>query len=593
MKNDYIVKKVYKSFVVVSILSVLTATAGMLIDNIVAGRFLGTDALGAMGVVSPIGLIFSAVGNISSSGGTSQAAQALGKGDRNKLNNLFSIAIMYVIAFGGLFTIFGLLFAPQIALLLGARTDLLEPTTSYLRGYFFGAIPTIMLPTLSGFVKIDGSGRMPLISIAVMSVADVILDLVMVLVFHLGMFGMALATTISYFLAVGVSFLHFTKKYHTLKFKLPKNFVTDFKAIVASGAPTAVSRICNTLQTLIFNNLLVITVGVGAVAALNVRTQTYNIIGAVTMGVGQALLPVAGMFFGEEDRTALRDTMKTTLRLGLTLSILVAVILIPAASVFPTLLGVKDPDIQRMSSVAIRFFAVSMPIQLVNTAWMNYYQCTKRSGLAIIICVLESFVYSVTAAVILIHLLGSNGIWTALLLGEVLTMLTLYLYIVRKNKKMAVTIADYMMLDKNFGDSALKKWELSIGNSMDEVMELSTKITEIGNTLNLDRHMVNALALTIEELAGNVVQHAFGPNEKKWFDLMILDKEDCMIVRMRDNGGMFDPMQYLHENKDTGNSKIGLELIYGICDDFQYNRAIGLNNLLIVLNKKQNSEISA
>lgn len=587
MKNDYIVKNVYKSFVVVSILSVLTATAGMLIDNIIAGRFLGTDALGAMGVVSPIGLVFSAVGNISSSGGTAQAAQALGKGDRNRLDNLFSIALMYVVVLGGLFTILGLIFAPQIAVLLGARAELLEPTTSYLRGYFFGAIPTIMLPTLSGFVKIDGSASMPLISIAVMSVADIILDLLMVLVFHQGMFGMALATTISYFLAVGVSFLHFTKKYHTLQFKLPKNIVPDLRSIVFSGAPTAVSRVCNTLQTLIFNNLLVISVGVGAVAALNVRTQTNNIIGAVTMGVGQALLPVAGMFFGEEDRTALRDTMKTTLRLGLTLSILVAAVLIPLASVFPMLLGVTDPSIRQMSCIAIRFFAISMPFQLFNMVWMNYYQCTKRSGLAIVICVLESFVYSVAAGVVLIHPLGSNGIWTALLMNEILTMATLYIYIAIKNKKMAVGITEYMMLDKEFGDDALKKWELSIGNSMEQVMELSTKITEIGNTLDIDRHMLNAMALTIEELAGNIVQHAFKPNEKRWFDLMILYKEDCIIVRMRDNGELFDPVQYLHENGDTDNAKIGLQLISGISNKFEYRRTIGLNNLLIVLNKKQ------
>lgn len=587
MKNDYIVKNVYKSFVVVSILSVLTATAGMLIDNIIAGRFLGTDALGAMGVVSPIGLVFSAVGNISSSGGTAQAAQALGKGDRNRLDNLFSIALMYVVVLGGLFTILGLIFAPQIAVLLGARAELLEPTTSYLRGYFFGAIPTIMLPTLSGFVKIDGSASMPLISIAVMSVADIILDLLMVLVFHQGMFGMALATTISYFLAVGVSFLHFTKKYHTLQFKLPKNIVPDLRSIVFSGAPTAVSRVCNTLQTLIFNNLLVISVGVGAVAALNVRTQTNNIIGAVTMGVGQALLPVAGMFFGEEDRTALRDTMKTTLRLGLRLSILVAAVLIPLASVFPMLLGVTDPSIRQMSCIAIRFFAISMPFQLFNMVWMNYYQCTKRSGLAIVICVLESFVYSVAAGVVLIHPLGSNGIWTALLMNEILTMATLYIYIAIKNKKMAVGITEYMMLDKEFGDDALKKWELSIGNSMEQVMELSTKITEIGNTLDIDRHMLNAMALTIEELAGNIVQHAFKPNEKRWFDLMILYKEDCIIVRMRDNGELFDPVQYLHENGDTDNAKIGLQLISGISNKFEYRRTIGLNNLLIVLNKKQ------
>lgn len=74
MKNDYVVKKVYQSFVLVSILSALTVTAGMLIDNIIVGRFLGSTALGAMGVISPVGLIFSMVGNISASGGTAQAA---------------------------------------------------------------------------------------------------------------------------------------------------------------------------------------------------------------------------------------------------------------------------------------------------------------------------------------------------------------------------------------------------------------------------------------------------------------------------------------------------------------------------------------
>ena len=63
-KNDYVVKTVYRSFVLVSVLSALTATAGMLIDNIIVGQFLGAEALGAMGVISPISLIFSAFSNI-------------------------------------------------------------------------------------------------------------------------------------------------------------------------------------------------------------------------------------------------------------------------------------------------------------------------------------------------------------------------------------------------------------------------------------------------------------------------------------------------------------------------------------------------
>ena len=588
MKNDYVVKKVYQSFVLVSILTALTATAGMLIDNIIVGRFLGTTALGAMGVISPIGLIFSMVGNISASGGTAQAAQALGRGDKDRLNRIFSVSMMYTVVLGGILMVAGMIFAPQIASLLGAKDDLAAPTTEYLRGYFLGAIPTIMLPTLSGFVKIDGSAKMPLISIAVMSAADIILDLAMVLVFHQGMFGMALATTISYCLAVAVGLTHFAKKNHNLRFTLPKKIISELKSITASGAPTAISRVCTTLETTIFNNLLVTAAGVGAVAALNVRTQAYNIIGAVTMGVGQALLPIAGMFFGEEDPGALKGTIRTTLKIGMTLSVAAGTLLFFIAPVFAKLLGVSDPEILGMANTAVRVFAVSMPIQLFNLVWMNFYQSTKKSGQAIMICILQSFVYAVLAAFVLIRPLGSNGIWFAFIIGEVLTALTLYIYVACKNKKLLPGIFDYMLLDKDFGAEGEKRWELSIGNSMEQVMTLSEKITELGKTADIDQHTLNTLALCIEEMAGNVVRHAFAPGEKKWFDLMILNKGDSMIVRMRDNGKEFDPVRYLHENEDTENGRLGIRLISALSNQFEYRRTIGLNNLIIVVNKKSN-----
>lgn len=76
-RNDYIVRKLYYSFVKVSILSALTATVGMLIDNIIVGRYLGPDA---MGVVGPVSLLLSAFGNICSGGGTARASQAMGRG---------------------------------------------------------------------------------------------------------------------------------------------------------------------------------------------------------------------------------------------------------------------------------------------------------------------------------------------------------------------------------------------------------------------------------------------------------------------------------------------------------------------------------
>ena len=166
-------------------------------------------------------------------------------------------------------------------------------------------------------------------------------------------------------------------------------------------------------------------------------------------------------------------------------------------------------------------------------------------------------------------------------------MLTLYIYVACKNKKLVPGISDFMMLDKNFGAQGKQRWDLSIGNDMEQVMRLSDSITEYGKKVNLDPHMLNTLALSIEEIAGNVVRHAFSPGEKRWFDLMILNKDDSVIVRMRDNGKEFDPVRYLHENEDTETGKLGIQLISALSNQFEYRRALGLNNVIIVVNKNK------
>lgn len=586
MKNDYIVRNLYRSFVMVSILSSLTATVGMLIDNIVVGQFLGSDALGAMGVVGPIGLLYSAFGNICSGGGTARASQAVGRGDTNQVQRIFTVTIMFACSAGLILTIVGLLFTPQIADILGAQGALRELTIQYLYGYFLGALPTILMTALMGFIRIDGSLQLPMICIGVMSVSNITLDLMMVLVFKQGMFGMALATTISYCLAVLTAGLHFTKKHCTLKLVPVHGVSKELSSIITTGAPTAISRISDTLKTMILNNLMVTFVSVGAVTALNVRTQAYNIVGALVVGIGQATIPVAGMFFGEEDRTALKDTLKTTLKIGLTLSCIVGLLLFLFPDAFTSLLGVTDPTIVDMANLAIRFFAIGMPISLMNTIFMNFYQSTKKTGLATIICVLQSFVFTVTFSFLLIQPMGSTGVWIAFLLGEIFTFITIILYVSYKNRKFSFDLSSYMLLDNSFGGDPKDRLELSIGNSMDEVMKISSGIYKFGKNRNIDEKMLNTISLCIEEMAGNVVQHGFKPGEKKWFDVMILDKPDCVVIRIRDNASSFDPTLYGSSSENPENeNQFGIKIISSIADQFDYKNSMGLNVLRIVLKK--------
>lgn len=582
MRNDYIARKTYYSFVLVSILSSLTATAGMLIDNILVGRYLGSEALGAMGIVGPVSLVFSAIGNICAGGGGARAAQALGRGDREQFCRIFTTNTLFVLAAGGILTVLGMLFAPGIAVLLGAKEGLLEPTTDYLYGFFLGAVPTILLSAMMTFVRMDGSPKLPLICIGVMSAANIALDLMMVYIFHLGMFGMALATTISYYLAVATALTHFLKKDSTLRLVRPKNFLGDLSKTIITGLPAAISRISDTVKVMLLNHLLVTYVSVAAVTALNIRTTTSNFLGAVVLGIGQAATPTIGMFFGEEDRTAMKDTLKTTLKLGLTINSFLAVALLVLPAFFARLLGVTDQTLMNMSVLAIRLFGIGMPIQLINSVLLNYFQCTKKIGMATMICVLQSLVYTLLFAWILIGPMGATGVWVALLLGEILTLLTVVIRLCVKKRKPAFSLDALMMLDEDFGGNPKDRLELSIGNSLEEVMRISTGIYKFGTNRDLSKETLNTLSLFIEELAGNVVQHAFKPGEKRWLDLTILDKPEKLIIRIRDNGAPFDPVAYLSTGEMEG---FGLRIVQKLAENIEYRRNMGLNNLIVHLRK--------
>ncbi len=586
MRNDYIIRKLYVSFMLVSILSALAATAGMLIDNIVVGQCLGSLELGAMGIVGPISLVFSAFGNIVSGGGTARASHALGKGDRQQMNRIFTVSMLYVLTAGTVLTVLGLALAPQISIALGAQGELFQPTVDYLRGYFLGALPTLMTTALMGFVKIDGSPRLPLLCIVTMSVCNIILDLLMTVVLKMGMFGMALATSISYAMAVLVALTHFLKKKSTLRLIPPVHIGKELCALFATGAPNAINRICSTLTAMILNNLLVISVGVGAITALNIRTTAYNFFGALIMGLAQASVPIVAMFYGEESKTALRDTLKTALKIGLISTTMVGGVVVLCAPAFVGLLGVSDASLAQMAVTAVRLYGMSMPFALINLLMMSYYQSTHCAGMATLICVLEMLVFTVLLSFALVNWLSAFGVWMAFLLAEILTAISIVIVTLVRNRRMPQSLDDFLRLEEGFGVADTDRLELSIGNNMDEVMTISRSIHKFGEGRNISQSTLNTLSLSIEEMAGNIVQHAFSPGEKRWFDLMILDKSDSVTVRLRDNGAAFDPVAYLNQaNEDA----LGIRMIAGLAKTMEYRRTLGLNTLLITLNKQENA----
>ena len=120
--------------------------------------------------------------------------------------------------------------------------------------------------------------------------------------------------------------------------------------------------------------------------------------------------------------------------------------------------------------------------------------------------------------------------------------------------------------------------------AMEELVNIGAGIHKFGRGRNISQKLLQELSLCIEEIGSNVIRHAFSPGEKKWFDIMILDKEDSLIVRLRDNGAAFNPMN-CNDHYDVQKEKYGLQIIRGMASDMKYKRTLELNNIIITFKK--------
>ena len=187
---------------------------------------------------------------------------------------------------------------------------------------------------------------------------------------------------------------------------------------------------------------------------------------------------------------------------------------------------------------------------------------------------------------LLMPFLGANGVWIAFIVGEAVTLLVTIVLILVKKPGSGPVMDRALLLPDDFGGKAEDKLNISIGNSMDEVMELSRSVYAFGEERGIPRATLDKLSLCIEEMAGNIVEHSFKPGEKRWFDLLIYVKPDVILLRMRDNGPPFDPLAALREQAaDDPEKNLGLRVINGITDSFEYRSGIGLNMCIMTLKR--------
>lgn len=374
-KNNQLIAQTFRSYLSMSILITLSATLGMMIDNVIAGQTMGADAVGAIGMSTPLLMLFSGCAGILETGAVTLSARALGKRDSNQVNALFSIALVAGLAIGLLCLLVGHFGSATIASLLGADDPrLFESTTAFITGLSLGALPIILLQLVMGFVRLDGSPQLGLVAILTMSICDVSFNLIAVLVLDAGLLGMGTSTALAYYIALDVASTHFFGKKCSLRLVNPLPYLSSLGRLLKTGMPDSMVRVCVMLRTFTYNNLLLMVSTASAVAALSMLTSVNMFLSAVSVGVGQTATLLCGIFFGEQDRDAIKGTVMVALKTGMALCLLLCVLVFIFAPTVVSFFGLTDPEAKALGVIAVRVYCFAVPLDLVNNVFARYYQ---------------------------------------------------------------------------------------------------------------------------------------------------------------------------------------------------------------------------
>ena len=244
------------------------------VDSIIAGRFIGKEALAAEGMASPVmNLVILGISGICMGAGVLMS-EFFGAKHLEKLKREMSTAVLFGLYFSLAVTGMGIIFTPALLRLLHVPEELMKMTAVYLRIIFIGAPFTYFYNALSSALKSVGDSKTPLKFLMFSSVLNGVLDLIFIGGLGFGIVCSAVTTVAAEAVSAGLSVWYVYQKIPLLRLERGE-FVMErglLKTTLQYGSVTALQQSCQPVGKVLIQGA-VNTLGVDVIAAYNAVTR--------------------------------------------------------------------------------------------------------------------------------------------------------------------------------------------------------------------------------------------------------------------------------------------------------------------------------
>ena len=329
-------------------------------DAMVVGRFVGKEALACVGGSSSqiINLIVGFFVGLSS-GATVIIAQYYGARDEKNLQDTLHTAIAFSIVGSFVISILGIVLSPIILRLMNTPEYLMADSLLYLRFYFGGIIFIFIYNIGSGILRAVGDSKNPLYFLIFCCFCNIFLDLLLVMVFHMGVLGVALGTLISQALSsvLILQNLMRTKDIYRLELRKIRLHAAPLSMLLKIGLPSGLQSTMYNIANMVIQTALN-SFGTDTMAAWTAFGKVDSFYWMISSAFGVAITTFVGQNYG----AGKIDRMKKSVRVCFCMDLATALTLSALMYLFlgKFLLSLFTTDAEVLS-IGVRIMQIIVP----------------------------------------------------------------------------------------------------------------------------------------------------------------------------------------------------------------------------------------
>ncbi len=343
------------------------------VDAIIVGNFVGKEALAAVGgsTGTLINLLIGFFVGLSS-GGSVIISQFYGAGKKEETSCAVHTLIMLGIIASILFMVVGLIFSKAALQIIAVPADIMDYALVYMRIYFAGVAFPILYNIGSAIMRAIGDSKRPLYFLIVCCMVNIVLDLLFVVVLHMGVAGVAVATMLSQVVSVLLTFASLMKTTECYKVIL-RRLRIDFallRSMLRIGLPVGLQSTLYTVSNLLIQSSIN-SFGTDIIAAWTAIGKVDSLFWMSINAFGVAVTTFVGQNFGagKYDRVKKCVRVGMGMAMGMTIAISVFILLVRD---FALGLFTQDQNVIRYGSdmivYMVTFYFTYVPIEVLSGA---------------------------------------------------------------------------------------------------------------------------------------------------------------------------------------------------------------------------------